>query len=223
MSTIQFYRIRFCGLLRFCAVALVALPLIACSTSEPAGALPVPETGEIRVLPTPTPEATITPVVDETTAPATSVPLDEDWVQESYGEAWSIGYPAGWSVNDAGAHEGALQLQGDYEGYSYLVIYSYPMGILADTLDAWVEEMLAPLTPEQREAITISDVTVAGTPAKKVLNMPSPDGATNSHHVYIWRSEGKNPRLITITQTGDQPLDSVAMDQLLDRLLLAIQ
>jgi hypothetical protein len=147
---------------------------------------------------------------------------DEEWTQQSFGDAWSIGYPAGWVVNDAGAHEGALQLEGSYDGRSYRVTYSYPIGILADSLQAWVDEMLLPLTLEQREAVVMSDVMVANTPAKKVLNMPAADGAT-AHHVYIWRSENQNPRLITITQSDGEPFDAVAADQLLDRLLVTVQ
>jgi hypothetical protein len=231
MNTLQI------SLLRVMATLLVTIPMFSCSPTSP----PTTEeqqsqptaTNAVEVQPTPVVEVEATPVVEETPAPPdeeTAIPatpaqppVDENWVQQSYGEAWSIGYPADWMVNDAGAHEGALQLEGSYEGHSYSVTYSYPMGVLADSLEAWVNEMLLPLTLEQREALVISDVMVANTPAQKVLNVPSPDGVTTSHHVYIWRSEGKNPRLITITQTDGAPVDAVLMDQLLDRLLVTIQ
>jgi hypothetical protein len=213
--------------IRALATLAVALLLASCSTSSqsnPPAEAPAPQsgstpTGAIEVLPTSTPAATAAPEEGEATVP----PPEADWVQESYGDTWSIGYPAGWTVNDAGAHEGALQLQGDYEGHNYIVTYSYPIGILADSLEAWVEEALLPLTLEQREAVVVSDVMVANTPVKKVLNMPTPDGVSSAHHVYIWHTESKNPRLITITQTDGQPVDSVAMDQLLDRLLVTVQ
>jgi hypothetical protein len=116
-----------------------------------------------------------------------------------------------------------LQVEGEFGGHSYAVTFSYPIGILVQTLDEWVEEYLAPLTPEQREAVVVSDLTVASTPAKKVLNYPAGGGATVAHHVYLWRSEGKNPRLITINQIDGQPLDAVAMEQLLDRFLATVQ
>lgn len=220
-------------LLRASATLLVALTLASCSTPNETVVPSVPAisstpTGVVEVLPTPTPAATALPVTGESSAPASTVPPpDADWVQQSYGEAWVIGYPADWTVNDAGAHEGALQLQGDYEGHSYSVTYNYPMGLLSDSLGTWVDESLLSLTLEARDAVVVSDVTVANTPAKKTLNVPTADGTSTAHHVYIWRSDenagGKNPRLITITQSDGKPVDAVAMDQLLDRLLLTVQ
>jgi hypothetical protein len=212
---------------------LVTLSLASCTTPNQTVVPPAPTisstpTGVVEVLPTPTPAATVTAGTGESGAPAATVPpLDPEWVQQSYGKAWTIGYPASWTVNDAGAHEGALQLQGDYAGHSYSVTYNYPMGILSDSLEVWVDESLLSLTLEAREAVVVSDVTVANTPAKKVLNVPTAEGTTTAHHVYIWRDDEnsgtKNPRLITITQTDSQPIDAVAMDQLLDRLLLTVQ
>jgi hypothetical protein len=209
---------------RSLAILLVAIPLAACMTPSDANPTPVATTPAIA---TAAPEPTEAPVAEATQAatsvPEQSAPLDPEWVQEAFGDAWSIGYPAAWSVNDAGAHEGALQLEGEYAGHSYAVTFSYPIGIAAATLDAWIDELVAALTPEQQQAVVVSDITVANTPAKKVLNFPSFDGASTAHHLYIWRAEGKNPRLITITQTDGQPLDTAAMEQLLDRFAAAVQ
>jgi hypothetical protein len=211
---------------------LAALLLLSCSTpNQPSPPVVPPEaesastpTGAIEVLPTPTVAPPATPAADATDVPATPAPQSNaDWVQESFGDAWTIGYPAGWTVNAAGANEGALQLEGEYEGHSYRVTYSYPIGIMVDSLEAWIDETLLPLTLEQRQAVVVSDVMVANVPAKKVLNMPTPDGASSAHHVYIWRAENKNPRMITIMQSDGQPVDPVAMDRLLDRLLVTVQ
>ncbi len=220
--------------IRIIFALLVAIPLVSCSspgqpsqpTEVPAPTVNSTPTGEIEVLPTPTPSVFTEPTVPTPieTVSAESVPgADADWIQESYGDAWTIGYPTGWTVNAAGANEGALQLQGEYESRSYAVTYSYPIGILADSLDAWVDEALLALTLEQREAVVITDVTIANTPAKKVLNVPTPDGASIAHHLYIWRSETKKQRLITITQIDGLPVDPVAMEQLLDRLLVPVR
>jgi hypothetical protein len=223
--------------IRSLAALVVTVLLTSCMTpSQPT--TPADPTATALLVATPTPAAevqplptvkatedpTAEPVQEENSDPQGSTPLpDAGWIQESFGDAWTIGYPAGWSVNAAGAHEGALQLEGEVGGHSYAVTFSYPIDILVQSLDEWVEEYLAPLTPEQRQAVVVSDLKVANTPAKKVLNYPAGGGAATAHHVYLWRSEGKNPRLITINQIDDQPLDAGAMEQLLDRLLAAVQ
>lgn len=252
MNTIKSYLLR-----AIATLILVAIPLASCSRADDAinSSQPIiaPEpTGEIDILPTPTPaemppvetnpvdavstvdaeenipaEPTTevaTPDAASTETVVTEVTEDHsEWDQATYGDSWTIGYPAGWHIHDAGAHAGSLMLQGDYNGHNYTVTYDYPIGIFADSMDAWIGEILLPLTLEQREAIVMSDITVADTPAKKILNMPTYDGSTISHHAYIWRTETKNWRRITITQSDDQSVDAVAMDQLLDRLLLTVQ
>jgi heat shock protein HslJ/photosystem II stability/assembly factor-like uncharacterized protein len=147
----------------------------------------------------------------------------EGWTRTQVGDFWNVEHPADWTINDAGAGEGAVQLLGPYEGHTYQVNLSFPIGILAQTLEAWIEEQLAPLTPEQREAIEISDVEVAGVPAKKLLNFPGTEGREFEHRIYVWRSDDVNPRLITLTQTDDQPFDSAAAEALLDRFAVGIQ
>jgi hypothetical protein len=144
------------------------------------------------------------------------------WVRQQFGDAWDIAYPAGWSVNTAGAHEGALQLRGPYLGHSYELSLSYPIGITAPSLEAWVDEQLAALTPDQRARVQVSAATVAGAPARKVLNVPA-NGGPITHRVYVWRLGNTNPRLITIAQVDDRPFDAQAMAALLDQFIAQVQ
>jgi len=224
----------------FTVVILTAVILTACTpaTSRPASP-PQPaatDTPQPTIAATPTPlpqEAPTLPPQETPTLPPEEVPTlppqeevtspEEGWTRAQYGDAWDIAYPSDWTINDAGAGEGALQLQGDYGGYRYEVTFSYPIGIGAQSLEAWVEEQLAPLSPDQRAAVVVSDVVVGGTPAKKVMNLPNSAGASPVHHVYIWRSENKNPRLITIAQTDGQPVDAAAMEALLDQFIAQVQ
>lgn len=250
MNTLQSYLLRAIATLILIAIPLASCSR-ADDSSLPA--IAPEATGEVEILPTPAEMQTIEMQTAEVVTPsalstATTVTTqtitaetitteivttetvvsevtggDLAWVQESYGEAWSIGYPASWQINDAGAHAGSLTVQGDYNNHHYTVTYDYPIGIFADTLEAWVAEILLPLTLEQREAVVTNDIAVANTPAKKVLNMPTDNGTSIAHHVYIWRTDTQNWRLVTITQSDNQPVDTVAMDQLLDQLLLRVQ
>jgi hypothetical protein len=209
---------------------LLALSLLGCSSFGQGIATPgmtpdvaITPTGSIELLPSPIVEPTATILPQEGIAPSAQSSLPLDWVQESYGDAWTIGHPASWTVNAAGAHEGALQLEGEFEGHRYMMTLSYPIGLLPATLEEWVDEMLLPLSLEQRSAVQIYDITVGNTPAKKVLNVVNPEATALSHSVYIWRNETKNPRLITLTQSDGQPVDSIAMERLLDHLLPFIE
>lgn len=225
MNTLQSYLLR-----AIATLILVAIPLASCVRADETtgsslpGIAPEP-TGEVEILPTPTPASSETTVIPQTSATDETAANghDVEWIQATYGEAWAIGYPAGWTVNDAGAHAGSLTLQGDYDGHNYTVTYDYPIGIFADSLDAWVDEVLLPLSLEQRDTLAISDISVANIPTKKILNMPTHEGTTIAHHAYIWRTDSKNWRLITITQSDDQPVDVAAMEQLFDQLLRAVQ
>jgi heat shock protein HslJ/photosystem II stability/assembly factor-like uncharacterized protein len=155
---------------------------------------------------------------------AASPPTAGDgWTRSQIGDFWNVEHPADWTINDAGAGEGAVQLMGPYEGHSYQVNLSFPIGILVQTLEEWIEEQLSPLTPEQREAIEISDLTVDRAPAKKLLNFPGTEGRQFEHRVYVWRSGDVNPRLITLLQTDDQPFDSEAAAALLERFAAGIR
>lgn len=155
---------------------------------------------------------------------AASPPTAGDgWTRTQVGAFWNIEHPADWTINDAGAGEGAVQLMGPYEGHTYQVNLSFPIGILAQTLEEWIEEQLEPLTPEQREAVEIIDLTVDGAPAKKLLDFPGTEGQEFEHRVYIWRSGETNPRLITLAQTDDQSFDGEAADALLERFVAGIR
>ncbi len=155
---------------------------------------------------TPTSPATVLPQPTVTPAPATPTVPDLGWTRNQFGSAWNIAYPASWQVNTAGTHEGNLSMRGPYNGHTYEVVFSYPIFEQpVDTLDAWVEQVLAKLTPEQRQRVTVVDLTVAGAPAKKVLNVPGAAPGDIGHYVYIWRAGGQNPRLVVIRQRDDNP------------------
>ena len=194
---------------------------------------PVVGTPAVVVVPTlPAESDSVTDIGTETESASEIVPeiIPEDitepaegWTREQFNTAWDIAYPAGWTVNSAGAYEGAIQLEGDFQGHSYAVTFSYPMGILAQSLDAWVEEELAALPLEEQSAVVVSDLTVANAPAKQLLNFPNPDGISPMHRVYIWRAEERNPRLITIAQVDGLPVDAAAMESLLAQLLAEVR
>lgn len=138
-------------------------------------------------------------------------------------------------MNDAGIDEGSLVLNGPYGGHIYEVNLAYPIFQRLEamqSLDAWINEELASLAPEQLGAIQVLDITVAGAPAKKVLNMPEKiydDGTTRgygerlTHACYIWRRDEKNPSAIIIKQIDTLPFDAPQMDTLLDQFLAGIR
>jgi hypothetical protein len=145
-----------------------------------------------------------------------------NWVRHSYGTAWNIEHPADWKLNLAGQAEGFLGMQGSYDGHPYEVSFSYPMiDPAVPSVDVWVQQELAAL-PASGADQQVVDLTVAGTQAKKVLNVrETPDGPL-SHRAYLWRREGKNPALVTITQQGTEQPDPKHMEMVFDRLLAGI-
>jgi hypothetical protein len=105
------------------------------------------------------------------------------------------------------------------------ISFSYPIFKQAvDTLEAWVMRELAALPVDQRAMITVSDATIDGAPAKKVLNVPEAGPSTVSHRAYIWYSPDKkrNPRQIIIQSSDNQPPDAAQMEQLFERFLAGI-
>ena len=111
-------------------------------------------------------------------------------------------------------------MQGPYADHTYAVGLAYPIlrrPVNSFSLEAWVDQELAALTPAQRAGVEVSDVTVAGAPARKVLNFPAENAGKPSHRVYIWRMGNKNPRLITVTEVDRRPFDGAAMEAFLDR------
>jgi hypothetical protein len=237
--------------MRFAKVLLPALALFlaACAPSasvpatdapaasvpavEPAATVDMPvDTLAVVIVPTLPAESDSVPNIGTATEAASEISTEistetspettEGWTREQFNTAWDIAYPAGWTVNSAGAYEGAIQLQGDFQGHTYAVTFSYPMGILAQSLDAWVEEETAALTLGQQAAVVTSDLTVANAPAKQLLNFPNPDGISPMHRVYIWRAAERNPRLITIAQVDGLPVDAAAMESLLAHFLAGV-
>jgi hypothetical protein len=53
-------------------------------------------------------------------------------------------------------------------------------------------------------------------------SVPSAKSGIASHRLYIWRSDDRNPRLVTIQATDNQPADTVEMAQLFERFLAGI-
>ncbi|MGH9429386.1 MAG: hypothetical protein ACRD2L_24135 [Terriglobia bacterium] len=157
-----------------------------------------------------------------------------NWTRQQFARAWDIEYPADWLVNDGGIHEGYLVVGGYYGGHTYKVTFTYPIFERPEamqSLDAWITDEFAFLSPAQRSAVQVLDVTVAGVPAKKVLNLPekiySDDGTMPSglltHACYIWRRDEKNPSVIRIKQVDGQPFDAAQAEKLLDQFLTGIR
>jgi len=116
-------------------------------------------------------------------------------------------------------------MRGEYRGHRYAVAFVYPIfdqAVDTFSLEAWIAQELATLPAEKRNAITISDLTIADAPAKKVLNFPGARSGTASQRLYIWRSGDRNPRLVTIQAEDNQPVDTLQMAELFDRFLAGI-
>ena len=138
-------------------------------------------------------------------------------------------------MNDAGIHEGSLVLNGSHGGHAYEVSLANPIfqrPEAAQSLEAWIDDELASLAPDQRDAVQVLDITVAGTPAKKVLNIPEKifDDGTNrvygerlTHACYIWRRDEKNPSVIIIKQIDTLSFDAPQLETLLDQFLAGIR
>jgi hypothetical protein len=202
------------------AAPTLAIPETPVTAVEPTAPVAPVDTPTVAVEPTLPTEATIETSTE--TGTETGAEITGAWTREQFNTAWDIAYPEGWTVNRAGAHEGAIQVEGDFEGHTYAVTFSYPIGIFAQSLEAWVEEALAPLTPEEQAAVVTSDLIVDNAPTKQLLNLPNQNGNSPMHQVYIWRADERNPRLITITQVDDQPVDAAAMASLLAQFIAQV-
>jgi len=184
---------------------------------------------------TPKPTPTLSPEAISTPSPA----IEEiTWVRKKFDEAWDIEYPEGWATREEGLIEGWLTLIGGYSGVSYELEMGYPITLgygdepPADiTLDSWVEHELSFLSSSQRAALKITDVTVGGASAKKILNIPEKiydDSKIRrysnklTHMVYIWRRGNKSPSIITIKQISGV-FNSEKMEALLDKFIKGIR
>lgn len=168
-------------------------------------------------LPPSTVAASPTPANTPALAPAVS------WKREHFGTFWNVAFPSDWKVNDAGASEGTVSLDGPYGGHTYEIGLAFPLGVDATSLDAWVQQQVSAVPDADRTSVEVSDTTVAGAPAKRVLNMPTANGAERTHNVYIWKVGDAGPRFIVIAQTDGLPLDAQAMTRLLDDFLFQMR
>jgi heat shock protein HslJ len=144
------------------------------------------------------------------------------WTRQQFGDAWDIAFPPGWSVNAAGEAEGALQLEGQWQGHAYRISLAFPIGLTVESLDAWVQMDLAALRPEQSALVTVSETSVAGIPARLMLDLPAAGEPSSRHRAYIWRTDDHNPRFVEVVQVDGQPFASAAMADFLSRFLAEI-
>jgi hypothetical protein len=214
---------------RYLQILCTALLLAACSNPPPQPTQPTQVASPaISTAPAATaepsqPPATALPAT-VTTAPqiptAETPPSGEAWARHEFGAAWSLEVPTGWEIRDAGAHEGALALEGDFEGSRYAANFSYPIfESFPSSIDAWVEQSVQESFPAGT-SLTIVDTTVAGAPARIVRSVTTPEGP--SDQVFIWSGPDRNPRRVSLTQIdGSQP-NPDSMARLLDRLLAGV-
>ncbi|GAB4195757.1 MAG: hypothetical protein OHK0022_12710 [Roseiflexaceae bacterium] len=202
---------------------LLAASLAACAgiNTQPAAVSQAPGTTAVvtAVLPAVTPTTQPTPqlAAAPTAIPSTPAPTtapEAAWERRAIGPFWDVAVPPGWTVDDAGATEGAARLAGSLDGRTYAITLAFPIGIGAATLEEWVDVELAP----QGAAVTRRPATIAGAPALLVLGAPPPQGVVAEHRAYIWRNGSTNPRLVTAAQL-DGPADPTALEALLVRFL----
>ncbi len=194
--------------------------LVACGGGGSTTRLPPP-----HPLPTTVP---LPPSVEPLPTPATSAP-EVAWTRKQVPPAWDIAYPAGWTVHEAGAHEGTVELHGAYQGPTYEVRLALPrIGKGQHELETWVEQDLAQIAPAHRSpaasaTVTLSDIMVAGVAAKKVVGVVDPDTGTLTSRIYIGAGQGKGPRLVVVKQIDRQPVDYMAdytaLEAFVDRFL----
>jgi hypothetical protein len=169
-----------------------------------------------------TPHPTSAPQPSATSIP--SVTPSVEWVSKQFDPVWNISYPKGWQVNEGGVYEGHIDMRGSYEDHEYEISFSYPIfePPFPVSLEDWVRQTLQRLSEQQRAQVTISDITVAGTAAKKIRNLPDETVGQLTHQVYIWSTGDKNPRWINIRQIDKQPTDSRQMERLFDQILAGV-
>lgn len=150
------------------------------------------------------------------------------WVRRKYGDSWNIEVPDSWQVRDEGLANGFISVTGDYKGGHYQVAFGYPdfsdgprPGIPA-SLSAWVLDDLNELNAEQRAKVITSELKVGNTSAQEVFNYSSPGTGQNTHRLYIWKREGRNPSDVEIFQTSGE-LDSQKMQTLFERFVSGIR
>jgi heat shock protein HslJ len=145
------------------------------------------------------------------------------WTRQTVGGSWNVNVPEGWTVLDNGAQEGYVELTGTYGAHEYVVRLSYPVGIDAANLDAWVQQELDGLDSIQRKGLVVVDTVVGGVPAKRISNMPDIEGTQTLESIYIWRTGEIAPRLISVAQMDAQATDVSAMRAFTDHFIGGVQ
>lgn len=137
------------------------------------------------------------------------------WVRAEFGDAWDISYPLGWSVNQLGAHEGAVSLNGMIADQRYIVSLSFPIGQFPESLAEWAEKEVAG-QPEDTRAVQVTDAQAAGVPA---VIIQFEQGGANFFHVYLDKSAQQNRRLVVMQPAEGFRGDPVVMRLFLERFL----
>ncbi|HUQ85729.1 MAG TPA: hypothetical protein VM077_05370 [Candidatus Limnocylindrales bacterium] len=150
------------------------------------------------------------------------------WVRKHFSNSWNLLYPKDWKVDEIGLIEGHLSMKGCFKNDIYYLNFGYPLGGFA-SLDEFVNTQISDAPETQRSSMKLTDITVAGTQAKKVLNLPSysfgdkmPAINKIRHSVFIWKSENVNQREVVIQQVGGES-NPQQMAELLDLFLKNMQ
>jgi hypothetical protein len=153
---------------------------------------------------------------------AATVPAESAWVGYDFAPAWVLALPADWQMDSAGAREGALAAQGVINGRNYLATFHYPLfEQMPASLEAWVEQEIRAAFPAGMRP-SMSAVTIAGVPAKRISAWPTSDGSS-MEQVFIWSGNDRNPRRISIAIVDGGPPDPAAMDGFVSRMLASIE
>ena len=167
------------------------------------------------------------------------------WIFKQLDAHWQISHPQNWQVFQTGGEinlpQGSYRLIGEYGIYPSASFHDYSLqldtissGNLPESarasLTAWVDYELSLLNSDERSRTVLSDVVVAGHPAKKVLNLPEityqyglprlKRGAI-THKVYIWNSSDTSLRTVTIQQLDRSP-NLMRLENLLDLFISKI-
>lgn len=160
-----------------------------------------------------------------------------EWTRKQFATAWDLEYPKNWEVDEAGLIEGNISLKGEYNGISYSLGLGYPIFTdfdppgIPESLDVWVNKELSFIPQDKKVTTKVVNATVAGTTAKKVLNLPEiiyDDGKTRKYSenlidkVYIWKRGDKNPSIVILKQDSGV-LNSDKAEAFLDIFLSKIR
>lgn len=143
-------------------------------------------------------------------AGAAPAPAPEGWTRTRLGAEWDVALPPNWAVNAASIEAAAYELEGPWQDHVFQVNLSFPSDVDQDTLDAWVADALAHLTPQHAD-LAVQSFTVGEVSAAFVRSVPLGTEPSPQHRVYVWSAAGLPPRLITFTQVDDHAYDAQAL------------